>query len=866
MVTNPSGTAPAVVSNSNSATVDDKGAATGQSGLVAAQTGPVTAHAGGSGLTDAHSGNASASGLAAQNLVQNGSQAAVQVGGANAAPISLGSTNTVVIQDQGAAAANSGAALAALVPNSTPGAKSAASTTAGTFSVMPVPVADPSLPSSASSSDASATGAVTTNLIQNSVSSTLVAPVGTPSAISIRQTQNIAATSGGQASAGSAGACAGAGCRPAGTAPLTSPVAGPEPVPDPRQSNLANAAQARSGAAAARGAIVQNAVDTRANVQVNVRGENHGVIQVIINSLTSIFNQGTAQATSGAAMAANGPAASPLLPNTTAASGAAAASGSAQTTGAVVNNNVTLHSAAAVTVNGDNYNPINIVLRLTARLVNWGVGQASSGSAQANSTNGAAAQSGSAAATGLQAQNQVSLAASANVDVTGNNYADITIEVDFNTEIKNIGKALAISGSTEAGATPQPAALASGQHAAIRAGAPPVDATLLPDPATGKTGSAGSDASVATNSPSIGVVSGNSKVVGVHDSVIATNVQNSSVAGSGHAPNVVTDAASYTITACGKAVAGSGSTFVNTSTSGAAPAAVLLDPKAHCPTPVPSPSPVPDPSSSSPSTGQGNTPAVNPAGSSDQGAASAPQPGPYGPLSRDNPSQPGWTAPTATSPKGSATGLNLFGNWPGPDRPTTPAQQVPAVSLPRLQPHLVAPADAGPVTSAFRQAAPGYGMVAQPPVTLAQAAQAAVQSSGVSGVNINVAPFGSWPAADRPAMPDPVFRQVSRPVAVAVAVPAPPSAGPALRTIMPRIEVPLTSTVLLVGVLFGALTLVLRWLWQRPAIRTARTAAYAFARPLLAGVIAYTRRGRRWIAQAASLFLVLLLLLIGWKR
>jgi hypothetical protein len=177
-----------------------------------------------------------------------------------------------------------------------------------------------------------------------------------------------------------------------------------------------------------------------------------------------------------------------------------------------------------------------------------------------------------------------------------------------------------------------------------------------------------------------------------------------------------------------------------------------------------------------------------------------------------------------------------------------------------------AAADAGQVTSVLRQSASGYGVEALPALTLAQAAQAAVRSSGVSGSNVNVVPFGSWPTADRPAMPDPIFRQASRILPVAVAVAAPPAARPALSTIQPRIEVPLTSTVLLVGVLVGAMALTLRWLWQRPAIRTVRIGAYAFARPLVAGVIAYTRRGRRWLAQAASLFLVVLLVFIGWKR
>src|SRR5207245_836951 len=123
------------------------------------------------------------------------------------------------------------------------------------------------------------------------------------------------------------------------------------------------------------------------------------------------------------------------------------ASGSARATGAQVQSTVDLHSSAAVRVNGDNYNPISIVLNLAANLVNWGAGLARSGNAQA----GGAASSGAVTASGLQVMNLVGLWADASVDIQGNNYAPIFIRISFITNIENRGVAGASSGNVAAG-------------------------------------------------------------------------------------------------------------------------------------------------------------------------------------------------------------------------------------------------------------------------------------------------------------------------------------------------------------------------------------------------------------------------------
>jgi hypothetical protein len=206
--------------------------------------------------------------------------------------------------------------------------------------------------------------------------------------------------------------------------------------------------QASSGASSAQGLTAQNTVNTNASVSVKVAGQNFAPIQVIVNSITQIFNWGVGSATSGDATAAgSGKPAS-------GSGGQVAASGSAQATGAQVQNTVDLRSSASVTVLGDNYNPINIVMNLAANLVNWGAGLANSGDAKASgSGGGGTASSGSATANGLLVLNLVSMWADASVDIEGNNYAPITINITFNTNIDNRGYAGASSGNVAAGST-----------------------------------------------------------------------------------------------------------------------------------------------------------------------------------------------------------------------------------------------------------------------------------------------------------------------------------------------------------------------------------------------------------------------------
>ncbi|MBV9326565.1 MAG: hypothetical protein JO352_22615 [Chloroflexi bacterium] len=413
------------VANSHSTTIGDASAASSSSGVAVALAPTPDAGATLTGVTTAQSGAASAVGAAVANDVRNTDAAAVLVQGANQAPVNVVSNANVAIQDTGAAGVTSGAAWAV------------AAGAAGAPSNVSTPVTTGAAPTSAAES---ATGIQANNSLSNATSSTVnvAGGPGNTAPINVTPAQSVSNTTGGYATTISGAACAGATCA------------------SPAGATASGATQASSGASQAQGVVAQNNVQTNANVAVDVGGQNFAPITVVVNSITRIFNWGTASATSGDAVA-NGSSAGGST-----ASAVGAASGSSEATGAEVANSVALHSSAAVHVAGDNYSPINVLLNLAASIVNWGVATATSGDAQSTGSGGGAATSGAASATGLRAVNLVSLWADASVDIDGNNYAPIFIQVLFNTNVANVGYAGAStgnvatsSGATSNGSTPQ---------------------------------------------------------------------------------------------------------------------------------------------------------------------------------------------------------------------------------------------------------------------------------------------------------------------------------------------------------------------------------------------------------------------------
>jgi hypothetical protein len=202
--------------------------------------------------------------------------------------------------------------------------------------------------------------------------------------------------------------------------------------------------------------VANTTVTTDAAVSVSVVGRNFAPIRVLIEAFTSIANWGSASSTSGSATAGGEPAGGSVGVNTL--SGGPASSGDAQATGAQVRTQTNLASSASVRVLGDNHSPINIILTLAANFLNWGIGDASSGSAQsdggADQTAGALrAWSGTARATGLQVENNINLKADASVAIGGDNYAPLFIWIRFNSAVDDRGWAKASTGSVQTGGT-----------------------------------------------------------------------------------------------------------------------------------------------------------------------------------------------------------------------------------------------------------------------------------------------------------------------------------------------------------------------------------------------------------------------------
>ncbi len=494
------GKGPVSARNSNVVGVVDAGGASSQSGVavVLAPTAAPGASAAptSSSLVTAASGNAVAQGVTAQNTVNNVGVGVVGVVGANQSTVSVQSNTTVGVQDVGAANARSGEAWSA---SGTPVPAAVAGS--------PVPAGAPAV-----SSASTATGYAPQTSLANTLESSQTVAGAAATAVTVVQNQQATINTQAGAAAWSGAACA---------APCAQPAAGAGAA-----AATPGNAQAATGAANAQGLVAQNTVNTTAQANVHVGGQNFAPIQVVIDAVTYIFNGGSASAASGTAVAGSGAGAAQ-------ASGAAAtpaSSGAAEATGAQVTNKVDLRSTASVHVTGNNYNPINLILNMAVQLVSQGMGVARSGDAQAGmGANGAGANSGSAHATGLQVLNLVNLFATANVDVDGNNYAPISVYINFNTNIQNEGRAVAVSGAAHAGSG---AGTGSGGSGSSGAGSSSGGGS----PQSSGSGS-GSATSSGSGSGSIGAASGAAIAVSHSDNVTINSAQVANANGSGH-PNL----------------------------------------------------------------------------------------------------------------------------------------------------------------------------------------------------------------------------------------------------------------------------------------------------------------------------------------
>jgi hypothetical protein len=185
-------------------------------------------------------------------------------------------------------------------------------------------------------------------------------------------------------------------------------------------------------------------------------------IDITQTQRVSLAAGGTASASSGTACGGSDCSApgAPALPTSAAVSTAASASGAASAQGLTANTSITTAATASVAIAGQNYAPIQIVIDAVSRIMNWGSGVSQSGTASTSTggpmapTNGAAARSGDAQATGASVRNVVDLSSSAGVHVLGDNHSPINIILLLAANFLNWGIGTASSGASHATGTP----------------------------------------------------------------------------------------------------------------------------------------------------------------------------------------------------------------------------------------------------------------------------------------------------------------------------------------------------------------------------------------------------------------------------
>jgi hypothetical protein len=215
---------------------------------------------------------------------------------------------------------------------------------------------------------------------------------------------------------------------------------------------------AASGNSSAVGVVAQNTVGNTTVGGVQVGGQNQAAVNLTSRSSVTVTDTSATEAQSGQAWAmAEGAAGSPSGVSTPVVGTAASGTPGAVTATGLVSSN-TLASAIVSTVTVPTANatphPVAISADQTVNVKAGGAAVASSSAvsstAAASGTPNAAAQSGSADAQGLAAQNTVNTTAAVSVHVGGENFAPIQVIVDSVARIFNWGAASSTSGSATA--------------------------------------------------------------------------------------------------------------------------------------------------------------------------------------------------------------------------------------------------------------------------------------------------------------------------------------------------------------------------------------------------------------------------------
>jgi hypothetical protein len=456
------------------------------------------------GETASTSGSAGARGLAANTNVRGGARAAVSVGGLNTGEARIRSLSRVVVEDAGSAEAASGNAVASGPPNDTPPLPSPTLAAVPRRTGASTPVDEHS----------------TSNEVHSDRSTALVVAGDSTTPATHRREQSIALSAARSTTGTSSGTCTLGRCTHAAAASALPTTSAAVKFHADTGGDSGRGITASSGDAKAEGALVRNVVNTDAHVDVRVAGHNAGIIEVLIESITRIFNSGGAESRSGHASAVGS--GSEQAPGRAFGSTSAAdrtrsnattltpTSGNTEATGLKVNNRVEARESASIRVDGANYGVIDIFIGLGVRLFNWGSSHVTSDSAVNRSTQ--AARSVSARAVGLEADNAVHLASDVSVDVRGTNYGRISVHLRFETEIQNRGAARAASGDSTAGLAPSMAPMPASRpnHA------------LLPKPTA-------EPPSLPKSGATTAATSGNALVAGTISDLSVTSQQTSAV-------------------------------------------------------------------------------------------------------------------------------------------------------------------------------------------------------------------------------------------------------------------------------------------------------------------------------------------------
>jgi hypothetical protein len=434
------GTGGGTLENTSTSTV-------GATGGAIADTGDVTA-----GAAD---GNAPASALGGttNNAIANISNITVTVGGSNEAPITARSEHEVDVRDVGLATATTASApeTSAVTPETAPVTGGNSGTAVTTDAAVTADAAHAEMtPASCAAHQASTT-------IHGQADKTVSGPAASGAPIAIAIGQQATVTNDGTTS-GVSGIRAAGGAPSAATSPTTpnGAVAAADSAPSVTGGG--------SGGAAAAGLAANNTVENKALVDVTIGGNNYAPINVAIRTVTTIVNVAKAlvetaaggepatDATGAGAHVANdvhldstavvdiaGDNHSPikivldigaeLWNRGMAFVGLAGDAGSTTADGLQVNNLLSLLGRASVRIEGSNYAPIDIEILLHNLIYNEGVAEALSVAQNAPGTGSAAVASALDTARRLSSGPASCLSLLANTSVVNGQVANVRMPI-----------------------------------------------------------------------------------------------------------------------------------------------------------------------------------------------------------------------------------------------------------------------------------------------------------------------------------------------------------------------------------------------------------------------------------------------------